>query len=72
MKKENDRIKFNEQVIAEVKKEQAAFESDAQKYKNSISEELEKNKAEIMGDLASTKKPNKIKNFINRLFQTWG
>ena len=65
-------LNFTEKLIQEIRKEQQQGENNINVYKNTISEELTKQKEEIFETLATTRKPNKIKNFLNRFFQVWG
>ncbi len=65
-------LNFTEKLIQEIRKERQQGENNIDAYKNTISEELTKQKDEIFEALATTKKPNKIKNFLNRFFQVWG
>lgn len=67
-----ENLNFTEKLTQEIRKEQQQGESNINAYKNTISEELIKQKGEIFEMLATTKKPNKIKNFLNRFFQVWG
>lgn len=67
-----ENLNFTEKLTQEIRKEQQQGESNINAYKNTISEELTKQKEEIFETLATTKKPNKIKNFLNRFFQVWG
>ena len=64
-------LNFTEKLTQEIRKEQQG-ENNINAYKNTVSEELSKQKEEIFATLATTKKPNKIKNFLNRFFQVWG
>lgn len=64
-------LNFTEKLTQEIRKEQQG-ENNIDAYKNTVSEELSKQKEEIFATLATTKKPNKIKNFLNRFFQVWG
>ena len=63
---------FTEKLTQEIRKEQQQGENNIDAYKNTVSEELSKQREEIFATLATTKKPNKIKNFLNRFFQVWG
>lgn len=65
-------LNFTEKLTQEIRKEQQQGENNINAYKNTVSEELSKQKEEIFAMLATTKKPNKIKNFLNRFFQVWG
>lgn len=65
-------LNFTEKLIQEIRKERQQGENNIDAYKNTISEELTKQKDEIFEALSTTKKPNKIKNFLNRFFQVWG
>lgn len=65
-------LNFTEKLIQEIRKERQQGENNIDAYKNTISEELTKQKDEIFEALTTTKKPNKIKNFLNRFFQVWG
>lgn len=65
-------LNFTEKLTQEIRKEQQQGENNINAYKNTVSEELSKQKEEIFATLATTKKPNKIKNFLNRFFQVWG
>lgn len=65
-------LNFTEKLIQEIRKEQQQGENNIDVYKNTISEELTKQKEEIFEMLATAKKPNKIKNFLSRFFQVWG
>lgn len=65
-------LNFTEKLTQEIRKEQQQGENNINAYKNTVSEELSKQKEEIFATLATTKKSNKIKNFLNRFFQVWG
>lgn len=65
-------LNFTEKLTQEIRKEQRQGENNIDAYKNTVSEELSKQREEIFATLATTKKPNKIKNFLNRFFQVWG
>ena len=65
-------LNFTEKLIQEIRKEQQQGENNIDVYKNTISEELAKQKEEIFETLATAKKSNKIKNFLSRFFQVWG
>nr|DAE37157.1 MAG TPA: hypothetical protein [Bacteriophage sp.] len=67
-----EKFNFTEKLTQEISKEQQQGENNINVYKNTISEELTKQKEEIFETLATTRKPNKIKNFLNRFFQVWG
>ncbi len=67
-----EKFNFTEKLTQEIRKEQQQGENNINAYKNTISEELTKQKEEIFEALATTRKPNKIKNFLNRFFQVWG
>lgn len=67
-----EKFNFTEKLTQEIRKEQQQGENNINVYKNTISEELTKQKEEIFETLATTRKPNKIKNFLNRFFQVWG
>ena len=67
-----EKFNFTEKLTQEIRKEQQQGENNINAYKNTISEELTKQKEEIFEALATTRKPNKKKNFLNRFFQVWG
>ena len=67
-----EKFNFTEKLTQEIRKEQQQGENNINVYKNTISEELTKQKEEIFETLATTRKPNKIKNFLKRFFQVWG
>ena len=67
-----EKFNFTEKLTQEIRKEQQQGENNINVYKNTISEELTKQKEEIFETLATTRKPNNIKNFLNRFFQVWG
>lgn len=63
---------MEEKYLFELSKEKRQWQADTDTYKSSIVDGLERMKDDIKNDLESVKKPNKIKNLFNRLFQTWG
>lgn len=63
---------MEEKYLFELSKEKRQWQADTDTYKSSIADGLERMRNDIKNDLESAKKPNKIKNFFNRLFQTWG
>ncbi len=70
---ENKEGKFNEIILAEVRKDQDLYEASTKKYKNDIIEELSSKKEEILNDVKEKDPPKKswLKNILKKFWRVF-